>query len=69
MILIKQSVFIGDAFRVLQLYKEIISQIIKSVTVVIYFLLQIYFILSKLTDQMSFKIYYNTSQNSDQIDV
>ena len=69
MILIKQSVFIGDAFRVLQLYKEIISQIIKSVTVAIYFLLQIYFILSKLTDQMSFKIYYNTSQNSDQIDV
>ena len=69
MILIKQSVFIGDAFRVLQLYKEITSQIIKSVTVAIYFLLQIYFILSKLTDQMSFKIYYNTSQNSDQIDV
>ena len=69
MILIKQSVFIGDAFRVLQLYKEIISQIIKSVTVVIYFLLQIYFILSKLTDQMSFKMYYNTSQNSDQIEV
>ena len=69
MILIKQSVFIGDAFRVLQLYKEIISQIIKSVTVAIYFLLQIYFILSKLTDQMSFKLYYNTSQNSDQIDV
>ena len=69
MILIKQSVFIGDAFRVLQLYKEITSQIIKSVTVAIYFLLQIYFILSKLTDQMSFKMYYNTSQNSDQIEV
>ena len=69
MILIKQSVFIGDAFRVLQLYKEIVSEIIKSVTVAIYFLLQIYFILSKLTDQMSFKLYYNTSQNSDQIDV